>query len=143
LAQKPLVFQCFIYIIIFKLVISKDAYPRSLSLFSNGNCWGERLRPNYELALETPQNPRKNKEKQIRKRLYEPRTCRRAGLPSRSTRPDTWAEGQVTAEVGKSTFHKQIEKLKEAGLVQETDGGALVNQPEAILVLSQLFNNAV
>ena len=55
----------------------------------------------------------------------------------------TWTEGLGAAGVGKGTFHKQIEKLKELGFVERIHDGALVNQQDAVLGLSAVFSSAV
>jgi archaellum biogenesis ATPase FlaH len=55
----------------------------------------------------------------------------------------TWTEGLSAANVGKSTFHKQVEKLKQLGFVNESHDGALVNQEEVLPVLSALLGSTV
>ncbi len=55
----------------------------------------------------------------------------------------TWTEGLSAANVGKGTFHKQVEKLKHLGFVNESHDGALVNQEEALPVLSALLGSTV
>ena len=55
----------------------------------------------------------------------------------------TWKEAMTATGLSKSSFWRYLEKFKEAGFVQEASSGALVNQEDAALVLSDMLNNAV